>query len=288
MIAIELASVPAGFMFIFTLVGLGIHVPERVAGSLQHFAAGILLCTIGTELIPTMTGALGLNMNLACFIGFFSGVAAMLLLAIFFPEDEHDESDVEISIPEKKKDFGRKSSLLRTSIVSVQRRSILTTACESQSLLSQKSALASFPAGLLFAIAVDSVMDGLLIGIALAAGPSAGPMMAASLSVEMSFLGLTLAMALKGQPKVKSTFAALLGPAFIILGATIGGFLSHSFSSNPLSLAFLLSFGTSALLYMVAEELLLEAHEKGEHVWWVDLQLYTGFFASIVMGKFIK
>ena len=35
-------------------------------------------------------------------------------------------------------------------------------------------------------------------------------------------------------------------------------------------------------------QLLLDAHEDGEHVWWVDLQLYTGFFASIVAGKFVK
>jgi hypothetical protein len=38
---------------------------------------------------------------------------------------------------------------------------------------------------------------------------------------------------------------------------------------------------------MVAEELLLEAHEEGDHVWWVDLQLYVGFFASLMVGKFM-
>lgn len=40
---------------------------------------------------------------------------------------------------------------------------------------------------------------------------------------------------------------------------------------------------------MVAEELLLEAHEKagGEHVWWVDLQLYVGFYWGIVSTKFL-
>ena len=38
---------------------------------------------------------------------------------------------------------------------------------------------------------------------------------------------------------------------------------------------------------MVAEELLLEAHEQGDHVWWVDLQLYIGFFVSILLGKLV-
>lgn len=286
--AIELASVPASLMFIFTLIGLGIHVPESITGALQHFAAGILLCTIGTELIPTMSGSSGFNMNLSCFLGFFTGVAVMISLGILFPEHDHCEDDEEAEIPKKKKGLGRKESLLRSSVLSMQQRPSLIHACESQSLLSKQSAIATFPSALLFAIVVDSAMDGLLIGIAMAAGPSAGPMMAASLSVEMSFLGLTLAISLKGLNKLKSTSAALAGPVFIVLGATIGGILSHTFSNNPVSLAFLLSFGTSALLFMVAEELLLEAHEKGEHVWWVDLQLYTGFFASVVMGKCLK
>lgn len=44
---------------------------------------------------------------------------------------------------------------------------------------------------------------------------------------------------------------------------------------------------------MVADELLLvcpwlEAHEGHGHVWWVDLQLYVGFYASILMGKAVK
>ena len=72
------------------------------------------------------------------------------------------------------------------------------------------------------------------------------------------------------------------------MGAAVGGLLSTTLSENPVLFAGLLSFGTSALLFMVAEELLLEAHEDGgDHVWWVDLQLYTGFYASVMLGKFI-
>ena len=52
----------------------------------------------------------------------------------------------------------------------------------------------------------------------------------------------------------------------------------------------LMSFGASALLYMVAEELLLEAHEDNatDHVWWVDLQLYVGFYASMMLSKLVS
>jgi hypothetical protein len=63
--------------------------------------------------------------------------------------------------------------------------------------------------------------------------------------------------------------------------------VADALSHNSVLLIGLMSFGTSALLFMVAEELLLEAHEEGDHVWWVDLQLYVGFFASLIVGKFM-
>ena len=98
-----------------------------------------------------------------------------------------------------------------------------------------------------------------------------------------------------------------------MVAAGLGGALARTLSHSPIAMTGMLSFGTSALLFMVAEgrslfvcfqldisskvlsfptimcveELLLDAHEDGEHVWWVDLQLYTGFFASIIAGKFV-
>jgi zinc transporter ZupT len=75
--------------------------------------------------------------------------------------------------------------------------------------------------------------------------------------------------------------------SLVVLGAAAGGFLATTLAESPVLFAGMLSFGTSALLFMVAEELLLEAHEDGEHVWWVDLQLYVGFYASVMLGKFV-
>jgi len=297
--AFELACIPAGCMFLFTLVGLGVHCPEALVGALQHFAAGILLCTIGTELLPTMDLATGGAENAAACVGFFAGVAVMLMLGVLIPEahghDDDDDDDhghghgaheaekMEMEPPPRRLN-GRGESKKRMSF---RLASSVSGMGEAQPLRlsSSSSEKAQFPAVLLFAIAVDGCMDGLLIGIATAAGPSAGPMMAASLSVEMAFLGITLAMGLKQQARGKSLGAAVVGPLAIIVGAMLGGVLADALAHNPVYLTCLLSFGTSALLFMVAEELLLEAHEKGEHVWWVDLQLYTGFYASILMGK---
>ena len=46
-----------------------------------------------------------------------------------------------------------------------------------------------------------------------------------------------------------------------------GGLLTTQIASDPAMLAGIMGFGTSALLLMVAEELLLETHEDDEHVW---------------------
>jgi len=145
----------------------------------------------------------------------------------------------------------------------------------------------ALPMSFLAAIVVDSFMDGFLIGITGAAGPGATIIMAGSLSVEMSFVGLTLATACHGMPYSKAIPAALAGPITLVIGAVLGGLLTTQIAGDPAMLAGIMGFGTSALLFMVAEELLLEAHEDGEHVWWVDVQLYTGFYWGFMSTKFL-
>merc|ERR1711972_946241 len=143
-----------------------------------------------------------------------------------------------------------------------------------------------FPSAFLTAVVIDGWMDGMLLGIASAASEDAGLVLAISLSIEMSFLGLTLATSMKGQPIGKSILAVAASPLAIIVAAAIGGFFAGLLATAEVFKIGLLSFGASALLYMVAEELLLEAHEKSdEHVWWVDIMLYVGFMGSIFLTK---
>lgn len=51
----------------------------------------------------------------------------------------------------------------------------------------------------------------------------------------------------------------------------------------------LLAFGVAALLYLITEELLVEAHEAGgPHVWYVDLMFFVGFIASVLLEQNIE
>lgn len=49
----------------------------------------------------------------------------------------------------------------------------------------------------------------------------------------------------------------------------------------------LLTFLFQAMLYLVAEELLLEAHEEGGvgHVWWIDLCFFLGVLLVLIMER---
>ena len=310
-----LGSVPAACMIVFTVVGLRVRVSKDVAGALQHFASGVLLCTIATELLPDIVQAKGTAENLSAFVGFFLGVGLLIVLGMVLPDHDDDRGEEEengiidevappgsgrhgTSLKQKSKlcaaleagvaDIdavaGRTSRPSRNSVE-------FEPPTETAPLVENSARLGypakPFPTTLVLAIALDSCIDGLLIGIAASAAGSgtAGPMMAASLAVEMGFLGLTLATAMHGHPCKWTVPSALLGPCAIVGGAVLGGMLSEALSASPVYLVGLLSFGTSALLFMVAEELLLEAHEEGEHIWWVDLQLYVGFFVSIMAGK---
>jgi zinc transporter, ZIP family len=153
----------------------------------------------------------------------------------------------------------------------------------------------ALPTALLTAVVIDAFLDGLLIGISTAIDDTTGSILSASLAVETIFLGITIAAALRGAGGGPNSIsvaillaATALGPAGILAGSLSGGALAPVLVTSPVFLAGLLGFGTSTTLFMVAEELLLEAHEEGgNHIWWVDLQLYTGFFASVMVEKLV-
>lgn len=120
------------------------------------------------------------------------------------------------------------------------------------------------PAGMLFAIAVDLAIDGLMLGIGFVAGVKEGILLTFALAIELASLGLATTSALrKRKIGVGKTLAVVVGLALLFgLCGVAGGFLLQSLTGNALSA--LLAFGSAALLFLVTEELLSEAHETPE------------------------
>lgn len=114
--------------------------------------------------------------------------------------------------------------------------------------------------GLLMAIFFDVAMDGFIIGAGFAAGGETGTILALGLSVELLFLGLALASeATKGWRIV--AISGALGIT-VLTFSLIGNYLLAS--ASHVLIGGTLAFSAAALLYLVTEELLMEAHEVEE------------------------
>jgi zinc transporter, ZIP family len=136
-------------------------------------------------------------------------------------------------------------------------------------------------AGSLVPTAVDLFIDGLLIAIGLAAGTFGGMLLLAGLTIEALSIGLASTPALVRHGACKAKAIATMGAlgVMIMVGAAAG---YASVGVSPPALAAILGFGVSALLYLVTEDLLLEAHETADTPA-VTATFFLGFLIPLVL-----
>lgn len=138
---------------------------------------------------------------------------------------------------------------------------------------------------LLAVVGIDVLIDGVLIGIGFVGGAKVGVLLTLALTTEFLFVGFTTAATLVSAKL--SSGRVLLGNAvlamLVLLGAEGGAaVLSHV----PISFQIgVLSFGVAALLYLVTEELLVEAHEVAETTF-AAAMFFVGFLLFLVLGLF--
>lgn len=118
--------------------------------------------------------------------------------------------------------------------------------------------------GLMLAMGIDVGLDGALIGLSFAAGEKQGLLLTVGLVLEVFFLGVSCATSLRsaGQERMRIARAAALLGILLFVGAGAGALVLNSV--QPAYVDALLAFGVAALLYLVTEELLVEAHEQVE------------------------
>ena len=136
---------------------------------------------------------------------------------------------------------------------------------------------------MLFAIGVDVLVDGFLIGIGFAAGAKEGKLLTLALTVELLSLGLALAstMTEAKTPRLKIILMTAGLSLMILVGTGLGATILQTVSKEMLE-AFL-SFGLAALLYLVTEELLTEAHEVPETPL-ITSSFFVGFLIFLILG----
>lgn len=154
---------------------------------------------------------------------------------------------------------------------------------EANEAKTEKISTSNIPWSLLIAIGVDIFIDGLLLGIGFSAGATEGTLLAIALSIELLSLGMATVTELGNQNITKKNsfkIISLLSLVFFV-SAILGASLLHNLSHKALEVV--LSFGLSALLFLVTEELLTEAHEEKETVWHTSA-FFTGFLIFLIIG----
>lgn len=141
----------------------------------------------------------------------------------------------------------------------------------------------ALPMGLLTALGIDLLVDGLLLGVGFTAGNKEGIMLSAALALEIFALGLAFALTCKKNnisPKRTLITLTILGLIFFV-GALLGITLLVGLPKEMLELV--LSFGLAALLFLVTEELLTKAHEEKETLLQTSM-FFIGFLLFLLIG----
>ena len=140
------------------------------------------------------------------------------------------------------------------------------------------------PVGLLVAVGIDLVLDGLLVGLGITLGSSEGLILTIALTVEILFLSLSVVGELvdEGVPRSRAAIICIVLGLATAVGA-IGGAAVLGDASAAV-LAGVLAFGSAALLYLAVEELLVEAHEERETPI-LGAMFFLGFLLIYVLGE---
>jgi len=147
----------------------------------------------------------------------------------------------------------------------------------------------SLPWGLIFAVAIDATVDGMLIGLSTSSSVGAGMLMAIATVIEMGFLGYSFGCTLVSQAQeaklCRSALVALLVlPPLCLLCFGAGAYMVGKALESCFVFTGLVSFSLVAVLFLVIQELLLEAAEKDEdHNWNVSIFIYFGLFISFAL-----
>ncbi len=137
--------------------------------------------------------------------------------------------------------------------------------------------------GLVIASGVDVFIDGLLIGVSFDVGLKAGIVITIALAIELLFLALSVASSLVKAGKSKTTIilTTIVLSLLVLLGAAIGGSLLQGIHSSILE--GIIAFAVAALLYLVTEELLVEAHRgEGDSIFSTTM-FFVGFLIVLIL-----
>jgi ZIP family zinc transporter len=141
------------------------------------------------------------------------------------------------------------------------------------------------PAGLAAAAAVDTFLDGVIISAGFSTNQQLGMLLTIALALELLFLTLSVGAEFrKGKSSFWQGLAITSGIALLLpIGAFGAAFFLAGVSETML--AVVLAFGAAALIYLIAEELLVESIQA-EASLFSTAMLFSGFLVLLALKLF--
>ncbi len=137
--------------------------------------------------------------------------------------------------------------------------------------------------GLMVVTGVDILIDGLVLGTGFAAGAKIGVLLTIALTLEFLFLGLSVAATRAGVTRRLRLILETGGLGLLVVVGAMLGYVVLGHVSAAI-LAGVLAFGAVALMYLVTEDLLVEAHHVPDTGWAVAL-FCIGFLVFLVLDE---
>lgn len=220
------AGILGGVVAFFWIPGL------QARSAVQHFAAGLVIAAVASDLIPEVekTGTP---------VGILSGFAAGGLAMI-----------------------GLKWLVLRFERA--------------------EKGKGKAPFGLAAAAAADTLVDGAIISGGFSTAPQLGALLAVALAAELFFLTLSVGSEFhKNKSRRWQGLAVTTGIASLLMIGALAAFILLK-GASAATVAVFLSFGAAALIYLIAEELLVESIEAEESLFSTAM-LFAGFLVVLAL-----
>ena len=151
---------------------------------------------------------------------------------------------------------------------------------------SKKTSSGNLSSTMVVAMGIDIALDGMLIGLGFAAGQKQGMLLTIALVLEVLFLGVSCAtsMASDGASRMRILRTTAILAGLLLVGASAGAVALTTLPAMMLD--GLLAFGVAALLYLVMEELLVEAHEEPETPFQTSM-FFVGFIVLFTVDMLL-
>lgn len=150
----------------------------------------------------------------------------------------------------------------------------------------------TIPWSFVIPVVLDGMIDGLLLGTTLSLSKKAGMILSLANMIEMGFLGLAVSLRIAKCTASSLTLRYLvliLTPLIMWSMSILGAYAGYQSAQYPALYEGFIAFGIVALLYLVVNELLLEANDlqQGKESWWSGLIVFVGIYTVLLLDAIL-